>query len=112
MCHHRRDRRQGQDYLALGHWHAAQELEGRGRHVRYSVRGPSRSPWTRIGPCKILLVTLEERDGTRTVTVDERVVGRTSFRHQDVDAAHDRIAAALIEKLRAGADRTSCWTCG
>jgi len=93
----------GLDYLALGHWHAAQSSKAGG--VTYAYSGapePVAVDQDRAG--KVLLVTLEERDGTRTVSIDERVVGRTSFRHQDVDAATVASQPALVEKLRAGAD--------
>ena len=53
---------------------------------------------------KVLLVTLEERDGAKAVAIDERVVGRTSFMSLDVDAATVASQPALIDMLRATAD--------
>src|SRR4029077_20396178 len=68
----------GLDYLALGHWHSVQQ--GRAGSVAYAYAGapePVASDQDRAG--KVLLVTLDETAGQRTVTVEERVVGRTRF---------------------------------
>ena len=75
------------DYLALGHWHShAAGPCGR----RHATRTPARrSPWrsTRTAPARSLLVELDEVDGKRTVTVEDRVVGRTTFERVELDAA-------------------------
>jgi DNA repair exonuclease SbcCD nuclease subunit len=93
----------GLDYLALGHWHSAQSSKAKG--VTYAYSGapePVAVDQDRAG--KVLLVTLEEHDGVKTVSIDERTVGRTSFRSLDVDAATIASQPALVEKLRAAAD--------
>jgi DNA repair exonuclease SbcCD nuclease subunit len=93
----------GLDYLALGHWHSAQVAKA--KSVTYAYAGapePVAVDQDRGG--KVLLVTLEEADGRRKVAIDERVVGRTSFQHLDLDAATVRSQPALVEKLLAMAD--------
>ena len=93
----------GLDYLALGHWHSAQRSKAKG--VTYAYSGapePVAVDQDRAG--KVLLVTLEEREGAKVVSVEERVVGRTSFRSLDVDAATVASQPALVAKLRSTAD--------
>lgn len=93
----------GLDYLALGHWHAAQVSKARG--VTYAYSGapePVAVDQDRAG--KVLVVTLEEQDGTRTATVKERTVGRTTFEHVEIDAATIESQPALVTRLRAAAN--------
>ncbi|MCU0504518.1 MAG: DNA repair exonuclease [Chloroflexi bacterium] len=93
----------GLDYLALGHWHAAQS--GTAGSVRYAYAGapePVAVDQDRAG--KALLVTLSLVDGVRTVEVEERVVGRTRFVRQEVDVATVASQPALVERLAAQAD--------
>ena len=93
----------GLDYLALGHWHAAQS--GTAGSVRYAYAGapePVAVDQDRAG--KSLLVTLSLVDGVRTVEVEERVVGRTRFVRQEVDVATVASQPALVERLAAQAD--------
>jgi len=52
----------------------------------------------------VLLVTLDEQDGRRTVVVEERRVGRTRFERLDLDAAAIDSQPALIERLLGRAD--------
>lgn len=95
--------RSGLDYVALGHWHSAQIAKAGG--VTYAYSGapePVAVDQDRAG--KVLLVTLDEAAGTRTVAVEERTVGRTRFERQVVDAATIASQPALIEGLRASAD--------
>jgi hypothetical protein len=54
---------------------------------------------------KVLLVTLERRDGEKRVEVEERTVGRTTFERVDVDAATVESQPALVARLRAAANR-------
>ena len=89
----------GLDYLALGHWHSAQMAKA--GDVTYAYAGapePVAVDQDRAG--KVLLVTLEERDGRRSVTVDERTVGRTVFERVEIDAATIESQPALIARLR------------
>jgi exonuclease SbcD len=91
------------DYLALGHWHSAQA--GKAGSVTYAYAGapePVALNQDRAG--KVLLVELNERDGARTVTVEERQVGKTRFERRDLDASTLAGQPALVESLRALAD--------
>jgi DNA repair exonuclease SbcCD nuclease subunit len=91
------------DYLALGHWHST--LTARAGDVQYAYPGapePVAVNQDRAG--NVLLVTFDMVDGARTVTVQERPVGRTRFEHVDVDAAEIRDQAALLERLLQHAD--------
>ena len=94
----------GLDYLALGHWHSA--LEGLAGTVDYAYPGapePVAVDQDRAG--KALLVTLDiGADGARTVAIEQRQVGRTTFEKVDVDAATISRQAALIERLGLLAD--------
>jgi exonuclease SbcD len=93
----------GLDYLALGHWHSA--LEARAGSVQYAYSGaPEPVALDQDEAGRVLLVTLDERDGKRTVTVEERQVGRTRFERIDLDAAAVTSQPALIEELRTRAD--------
>lgn len=96
----------GLDYLALGHWHGAQVAKARG--VTYAYAGaPEPVALDQDKAGKVLLVTLEQRADARTVTVEERVVGRTTFERVEMDAATVESQPAFIARLRgtAGKDR-------
>ncbi len=100
----------GLDYLALGHWHST--LTARAGDVRYAYSGapePVAVDQDRAG--NVLLVTLDVVNGARTVTVEERTVGRTRFERLDVNAAEISGQAAFVERLLAQQIRTSCSTC-
>lgn len=91
------------DYLALGHWHSAQT--GKAGTVTYAYAGapePVALDQDRSG--KVLLVELNERDGARTVTVQERQVGKTRFERHELDAGAQASQPALIDSLRGLAD--------
>jgi DNA repair exonuclease SbcCD nuclease subunit len=93
----------GLDYLALGHWHST--LTARAGDVHYGYSGapePVAVNQDRAG--NVLLVTLDMKDGARTVTVEERAVGRTRFERMDVDAADVASQAAFVERLLGKAD--------
>jgi DNA repair exonuclease SbcCD nuclease subunit len=93
----------GLDYLALGHWHGAQVAKARG--VTYAYAGaPEPVALDQDKAGKVLLVTLDKRVGEKTVAVEERVVGRTTFERIDVDAATVESQPALVARLRAAAD--------
>jgi DNA repair exonuclease SbcCD nuclease subunit len=92
----------GLDYLALGHWHSSQASKAKG--VTYAYSGapePVAVDQDRAG--KVLLVTLDERNGARSVEIEERTVGRTTFRRMDVDVAAVASQPALIDRLAAAA---------
>ncbi len=61
----------GLDYLALGHWHSTQT--GKAGGVTYAYAGaPEAVALDQDRPGKVLLVELDERAGTRAVTIAER----------------------------------------
>jgi DNA repair protein SbcD/Mre11 len=93
----------GLDYLALGHWHSAQVAKTKG--VTYAYAGapePVAVDQDRAG--KVLLVTLDQKDGTRTVEVEERSVGRTTWERVEIDAATLDSQPALVARLGEKAD--------
>lgn len=93
----------GLDYLALGHWHSAQQ--GRAGATAYAYSGaPEPVAVTQDGAGKVLLVELDEQAGKRSVTIDERQVGRTRFEKLDVDAATLADQPALVAQIAAKAD--------
>jgi DNA repair exonuclease SbcCD nuclease subunit len=93
----------GLDYLALGHWHSAQS--GRAGSVTHAYAGaPEAVALDQDRAGKVLLVELDERDGKRTVTVEERQVGKTRFEKVEIDAATIDTQPALLELLAARAD--------
>jgi DNA repair exonuclease SbcCD nuclease subunit len=88
----------GLDYLALGHWHSAQQAKAGG--VTYAYAGapePVAIDQDRAG--KVLLVQLEATPAGRSVTVTEHPVGKTRFEKLDLDAAGVTTQAAFIESL-------------
>ena len=93
----------GLDYLALGHWHSAQQ--GTATGVTYAYSGspePVALDQDRAG--KVLLVTLEEVSGRKTVTIEARQVGRTRFERLEVDAGTIGSQPELVSQLAARAD--------
>lgn len=93
----------GLDYLALGHWHAAQVAKA--GSVTYAYSGapePVAVDQDRAG--QVLLVELDEQQGNRTCTVREYPVGRTRFERIELDAARIASQPALADQLRAKAD--------
>ena len=86
----------GLDYLALGHWHSAQQAKAGG--VTYAYAGAPESvaiDQDRAG--KVLLVELDTNAGAKSVTVTERQVGRTRFDKARIDAAAIASQPAFIE---------------
>ena len=93
----------GLDYLALGHWHSVQQ--GRAGRTTWAYAGaPEPVAVTQDGAGKVLLVELEETNGTRTVRVGERTVGKTRFAKLDLDAATIRDQPEVIAAIAARAD--------
>jgi DNA repair exonuclease SbcCD nuclease subunit len=88
----------GFDYLALGHWHSSQQSRSGG--VTYAYAGAPEAVALDQGRAgKVLLVELEESEGRRSVTVQEKQVGTTRFEKIEIDAAHIAAQPALIETL-------------
>jgi DNA repair exonuclease SbcCD nuclease subunit len=91
------------DYLALGHWHST--VQGKSGDTVYAYSGaPEAVAMNQDGAGKILLVSLEEKDGKRQVTIDERQVGKTRFEKLELDAATIGSQPALVETIGARAD--------
>ena len=94
----------GLDYLALGHWHSSQQGKAGGTTYAYSgAPEPVAIDQDRAG--SVLIVSLDERDGTKTVTVEPMAVGRTRFEHVDVDAAQVATQPAVVDMLNKKADK-------
>ena len=96
----------GLDYLALGHWHSAQQ--GRAGSTTYAYAGaPEPVAVNQDGAGKVLLVELVEAgdgSGDRHVRIEERRVGRTRFEKIELDAAALGSQPELVAALRARAD--------
>ena len=93
----------GLDYLALGHWHSSQK--GKAGATTYAYAGaPEPVAVDQDGAGNVLLVTVEEAAGKRSVKVEERRVGKTTFERVQVDAARVKDQPDLVAKLQAKAD--------
>lgn len=93
----------GLDYLALGHWHSAQQSKAGG--VTYAYAGapePVAVGQDRAG--KALLVDLEETATGTLVTVTEHRVGRTRVERVEIDATTIVSQPAFIDALARKAD--------
>jgi len=93
----------GLDYLALGHWHSTQR--GRAGATVWAYPGaPEPVALDQAGAGNVLLVSFEQRDGRRQVTVEERRVGRTRVERLELDAGAIRSQPALVAGLAEKAD--------
>ncbi|HEY7737081.1 MAG TPA: DNA repair exonuclease [Candidatus Limnocylindrales bacterium] len=93
----------GLDYLALGHWHSTQQ--GKSGKVSYAYAGaPEPTAIDQAGAGSVLLVTLDDSKDPRSVKVEGRRVGRTSFESLEIDAASIGSQPALVERLTAKAN--------
>ncbi len=93
----------GLDYLALGHWHSA--LGAKAGGVQYAYSGaPEPVALDQDEAGRVLLVSLDRREGGRSVSVEERQVGRTRFEKLDLDTAAIASQPALIDELLTRAD--------
>jgi DNA repair exonuclease SbcCD nuclease subunit len=93
----------GLDYLALGHWHSV--LHGKAGGTSFAYAGapePVALDQDRAG--KVLLVSLDQRESKKTVSIEERQVGRTRFERLEIDAARPASQPALVAALRKRAD--------
>ena len=91
------------DYLALGHWHSFRQGKA-GRTVWAYSGAPEPVAVDQDGAGQVLIVTLDDHDGQRAVSVEPRPVGRTVFQKLDVDAATLDSQAALEAQLKAQAN--------
>ncbi len=86
----------GLDYLALGHWHSAQQAKAGG--VAYAYAGaPEAVAIDQDRAGKALLVELDTKAGAKTVTIAEKQVGKTRFDKARIDAAAIASQPAFIE---------------
>jgi DNA repair exonuclease SbcCD nuclease subunit len=86
------------DYLALGHWHSM--IKGKAGKTTYAYSGaPEPIALDQDGAGNALLVSLDEMDGKKTVTVEERKVGRTRVEKVQLDAASVGSQPSLVSKL-------------
>jgi DNA repair exonuclease SbcCD nuclease subunit len=93
----------GLDYLALGHWHSAQQARAGG--VPYAYPGapePIALDQDRAG--KALLVEIDAQGTHRTASIEERQVGRTHFEKLRIDAAAIASQPAFIDGVAKRAD--------
>lgn len=91
------------DYLALGHWHSMSK--GKAGRTTYAYSGapePVALDQDRAG--NVLLVTLDEVEGKKHVTVEERKVGKTRFERVQLDAATVGSQPQLVARLAERAD--------
>lgn len=92
------------DYLALGHWHSM--VKGKAGRTAYAYSGaPEPIALDQDGAGNVLLVRLEAADGKKTVTVEERKVGRTRVEKVQLDAASVGSQPSLVSKLAERADQ-------
>ncbi len=93
----------GLDYLALGHWHSS--LGAKAGGVQYAYSGaPEPVALDQDEAGRVLLVTLDERNGKRSVAIEERQVGRTRFERIDLDVAAVAAQPALVDELLTRSD--------
>jgi DNA repair exonuclease SbcCD nuclease subunit len=94
----------GLDYLALGHWHSVQR--GKAGTTTYAYSGaPEPVAVNQDGAGNVLLVTLDEKGLSRTITVEERRVGLTRFEKLELDAARIKTQPDLIGTLLKKGDK-------
>lgn len=90
--------RSGLDYLALGHWHSAQQA--RAGNVAYAYPGaPEAVALDQDRAGNVLAVEFEMTATGRSVTIAEHKVGRTTFRKDEVDAATVASQPAFIDAM-------------
>ena len=91
------------DYLALGHWHSM--TKGKAGRTTYAYSGaPEPIALDQDGAGNALLVSLDGADGKKTVTVEERKVGRTRVEKIQLDAASVGSQPSLVSKLAERSD--------
>src|SRR6185503_3604447 len=91
------------DYLALGHWHSTQKGRAGGTSWAYSG-APEPIAMDQDGAGNVLVVSLEEADGRKRVTIEGRKVGRTRVEKVQLDASSVGSQPSLVAKLAERAD--------
>jgi DNA repair exonuclease SbcCD nuclease subunit len=93
----------GLDYLALGHVHSFRE--GHAGYTMWAYSGaPEPVALDQDGAGQVVLVSLDESDDKRKVSVESRLVGQTRFRRLELDGATVASQAALAQQLSELAD--------
>ena len=93
----------GLHYLALGHWHS--HREGRAGKTLWAYPGaPEPVALDQEGAGQVLLVALNQQDGTRDVRLEARPVGQTRIQRLDLDAAALGSQPDLVRRLGELAD--------
>ncbi len=93
----------GLDYLALGHWHSAQVSKAGA--VTYAYAGaPEAVALDQDRAGKVLLIECSNDGPARSVTVEERTVGATTFEKLELDATGISSQPTLVSTLTAKAD--------
>jgi DNA repair protein SbcD/Mre11 len=91
------------DYLALGHWHSTMKAKaGRTTYAYSGAPEPIALDQDRAG--NVLVVSLDEVDGKKKVTVEEHRVGKTRVEKLQLDAATVGSQPSLVAKLAERAD--------
>jgi DNA repair exonuclease SbcCD nuclease subunit len=91
------------DYLAMGHWHSA--IEGRAGSVAYAYPGaPEPVAVSQDGAGQVLLVTMDDRGGRHSVSIEAKRVGQTRFEKLELDVSAVRSQPELIEQVNRLAD--------
>ncbi|MDH4101091.1 MAG: DNA repair exonuclease [Nitrospirota bacterium] len=86
----------GMDYVALGHWHVAQDFS-RGKTKAWYCGTPENLTFDERSPAgQALLVTIDDTG----VSVESRETGRYSWREVSMDAAEVNDEPALLGKLK------------
>ena len=95
--------RSGLHYLALGHWHSFRQ--GRAGETTWAYSGaPEPVALDQDGAGQVLLVEITGEGRRPTVTVEAISVGKTKFRHVDVDVGSVASQDELCRTLAASAD--------
>ena len=95
--------RSGFDYLALGHWHSA--MEGRAGLTSYAYSGaPEPVALDQEGAGHVLVVTLDESEGSHKVEIEAKRVGQTNFEKLDVEISTVKSQPDLIDHIGRHAD--------
>ena len=92
------------DYLALGHWHSL--TKGKAGKTSYAYSGaPEPIALDQDGAGSVLLVSLDDAEGRKRATVEDRKVGRTRVEKMQLDAASVGSQPSLVAKLAERADQ-------
>lgn len=91
------------DYLALGHWHSFSQGRAGGTPWAYSG-APEAVAIDQDRAGSVVLVSLDEANGKKKVSIETRRVAKTRFDRLDLDAATIASQPDLVATLAARAD--------